>query len=750
VSVNPAFLAVTGLTREQVVGKRMEEVLPETAHALVLGKYKQAIQENKTVRWEKVSAYPTGTLYGEVAVTPAWDAAGVCTHLIGSVHDITEIRRAEEALRESKEMVKRLIAAMQDGFSVLDPNGVHVAVNPALCEMTGFSPAELIGVGAPHPYWPEEALPDIESAFQRTLQGETKSFELLFRRKNGERFPVIVSPSSVRDEAGNVVSYLATIKDITERKRAEEKLRVLLARQEALLAAVPDIIIEVDNNKVYTWANQAGLEFFGEDVIGKEAAYYFEGEQDTYDLVQPLFNGDENVIYVESWQRRKDGQKRLLAWWCRVLKDDQGNVTGALSTARDITERKQAEEALRQSEEKYRTLVETADDVILLTDLKGKHLFRNSEYYTSLGFAVGADVEMDGYARVHPDDLAIVENATAKLLETGMATSEYRIRHREGHWVYRQAKAVVLYDAEHKPQSFLSIIRDITERKRAEQALKDTQTFLDSIVEQSPYAMWISDESGTLIRLNPACCDLLHITAEEVVGKYNVLRDSLVEEQGFLPLVKAVFEEGSTARFVIAYDSSRLKPLKLERAASVTLDVTIFPIRDATGRITNAVIQHVDITERKRMEERLAWLASFPEQNPNPVMELNLQGQVTYLNPVAERLFPDLRSLGLARPFLSGMETIVPQLQSGEQRFISREVSFSGTSYRQTIWYTPDRDLIRLYSTDITERVQAGEVARQQLAMLSALYAGARKLSENFDLQEVAESVMRTCVETLA
>ena len=99
VSVNSTFLAVTGLTRDQVIGKRIEEVLPETAHALVIGKYKQAILENKTVRWEEVSVYPTGTLYGEAAVTPAWDANGVCTHLIGSVHDITEIRSAEEEIR---------------------------------------------------------------------------------------------------------------------------------------------------------------------------------------------------------------------------------------------------------------------------------------------------------------------------------------------------------------------------------------------------------------------------------------------------------------------------------------------------------------------------------------------------------------------------------------------------------------------------------------------------------------------------
>ena len=83
-------------------------------------------------------------------------------------------------------------------------------------------------------------------------------------------------------------------------------------------------------------------------MIGKEAAFYFEGEQDIYGIVRPLFNGAEDIIYVESWQRRKDGEKRLLAWWCRVLKNESGQVTGALSSARDITDRKLAEEEIKK------------------------------------------------------------------------------------------------------------------------------------------------------------------------------------------------------------------------------------------------------------------------------------------------------------------------------------------------------------------------------------------------------------------
>jgi PAS domain S-box-containing protein len=220
VSINPAFCRVTGLTAEQIVGKAVHQVIPEPSLSMVLENYREAIRSKSPVTWEETSDYPSGRLIGEVRVAPLFDEHGHCTHLVGSVHDITE------------------------------------------------------------------------------------------------------------------------------RRSAENLLRALSSRQEAILAAVPDIIMEVDNRKVYTWANKSGFDFFGEDVIGKEAAFYFEGEQDTYGIVQPLFNGAEEVFYIESWQRRKDGQKRLLAWWCRVLKDERGKVTGALSSAQDITVRKRSEEQI--------------------------------------------------------------------------------------------------------------------------------------------------------------------------------------------------------------------------------------------------------------------------------------------------------------------------------------------------------------------------------------------------------------------
>ncbi len=133
----------------------------------------------------------------------------------------------------------------------------------------------------------------------------------------------------------------------------------------------------------------------------------------------------------------------------------------------------------------------------------------------------------------------------------------------------------------------------------------ESNKFSDIIFENSPYPMWISDGKGTLLRLNQACRDLLHIKGDEVIGKYNVLQDEVVEEQGLMPLVRQVFDNGKPVRFTFAYDSSRLKNLDLKERVSLVLDVTISPVLNNRGKVTHAIVQHIDITERRRAEELL-------------------------------------------------------------------------------------------------------------------------------------------------
>ncbi len=264
--------------------------------------------------------------------------------------EITERRQAEKALKESEGRFRALFEQAAAGVAEVDTGtGRFIKINRRYCDIVGFSEEEMLATTIYAITHPDDIQADLEN-IALLKSGGIREFtrEKRYIKKDGKIVWVNLSVSAMWAPEESPTRQIAVIQDITGMKLNEDVLLSLSARQEALLSAIPDIIMEVDANKVYTWANGAGFEFFGDDVIGRDAAYYFEGEQDIYDQVKPLFNGIENVIYVESWQRRRDGEKKLLAWWCRVLKDEQGNVTGALSTAHDITERKRAEEQLKE------------------------------------------------------------------------------------------------------------------------------------------------------------------------------------------------------------------------------------------------------------------------------------------------------------------------------------------------------------------------------------------------------------------
>jgi PAS domain S-box-containing protein len=259
------------------------------------------------------------------------------------LRDISERKRTEEMINNTLRFQQVLMDSIPSPIFYKDSNGIYLGGNKAFEQYLGISLEQIIGKTV-YDIAPADLAEKYHQADMELLNNPgIQTYEASVVYGDKTKHDVIFNKSTFTDIEGKVEGLIGVIIDMTEYKRAEKALKELSSRQEALLAAVPEIITEVDCNKVCTWANSAGIEFFGDDVVGKEAKFFFEGAQKTYDNVKSLFAGEERIIYVESWQRRQDGEKRLLAWWSRVLKDEQGHVTGALSTARDITERKQLE-----------------------------------------------------------------------------------------------------------------------------------------------------------------------------------------------------------------------------------------------------------------------------------------------------------------------------------------------------------------------------------------------------------------------
>jgi PAS domain S-box-containing protein len=489
IHVNQAFCDMLGFTQEELQLKTWQELTPADeieATQQIVGLLLKG--EKDSARFNKRYVHKNGShVWADVSVVLRRDQAGKPLHFITTIVDITQRKQAEAALRESEKKLREtqemarlghwrwdiktgLVEWSEEVFRIfhLDPN----LFTPQIDSILALSP------------WPEDHERDQELIRRAMETHEKGTYEQRFLLPDKSIGYYHSTFQGNYDNGGNLISIIGTVLDITERKRAEMDLQILSSRNQAMLEAIPDIIMEVDTDKVYSWANHAGIDFFGADVIGRKASYYFAGEQKTYLTVKPIFNGKEDVIYVESWQRRRDGEKRLLAWWCRVLKDESGNVTGALSSARDITEIQHAEEALRKSELKFRATIVNLDEGYYSVTLDGKLLEHNQAFNRILGFDIHEDlkgVQLPDFWQ-DPDQ----RREYLKAFAASGAITNYQIdaKTRTGGKITILANAHLVKDENNRPQWIEGVFLDISERIRAEAEIRRLNEELEQRVLQ--------------------------------------------------------------------------------------------------------------------------------------------------------------------------------------------------------------------------------------------------------------------------
>ena len=277
ISVNQSFLDATGLSEDKVAGRYVEEVIPEPSLTVVLENYKQAIRENKTVRWFEVSPYPSGTKCGHVAITPVYDGNGHCTNLVGSVHDITELKMAEEELRLSEEKFRHVFDWANDAIllhtlTTEGAPGRFIDANLVACRILGYSRDELLTMG-PQDIVPPEIRPQLNDIIRQAYTTDTVLFETSLRRKDGTTFPVESSGHHVDYDGKRI--WISHIRDITERKRAEEALQITNEKYAKAFLSVPDAITisELDSGR-FIEVNDAATRIFGysrDELMGKSA-----------------------------------------------------------------------------------------------------------------------------------------------------------------------------------------------------------------------------------------------------------------------------------------------------------------------------------------------------------------------------------------------------------------------------------------------------------------------------------------------
>lgn len=260
-----------------------------------------------------------------------------------------EIERqdTERALTDALEITSGLFSSMLDGLIVMNPNGTYIDVNPAFCEMTGYSRSDFIGANPPFPHWPEEQSEEIERAFRRTLSGQFTHLELTFKRKNGECFPALISPSCVKDRDGKIVRYFATIKDISNQKVIETELSESLERFKRMsdssfegIAITQKGIILDANTKI---CEMLGYDY--ESMIGREVMTLVAPESKEF-VMETIKLGlertyEHNCIKSDNTILPVEVHGKVIPYKGRMVR---------VTAIRDLTERKEAEQSLKRRE----------------------------------------------------------------------------------------------------------------------------------------------------------------------------------------------------------------------------------------------------------------------------------------------------------------------------------------------------------------------------------------------------------------
>lgn len=297
-----------------------------------------------------------------------------------SFHLKSEHDSLEEAIVSEQDLADQLLANMADGFSVIDANGKQIRVNQAFLSMTGFTEEELMGKIPPYPYWPEEELENINLAFNQTRTSEKGNFELIFKRKNGQRFPVFLSVGALKNHLNQTIAFFANIRDISEQKKKENEITLAYKELKDITEAVNEnsLVSVTDINGNLLKVNQKFCELSGyteEELIGKN-----------HSILNSGFHSAE--FWRECWKTISQGKSwkgeiknitkdRKEIWVSSVIKpilNAKGEVLVYLSIHQDITDAKLAEVALEESRFRYESIVKVLPDIIFRVSRDGIYL----------------------------------------------------------------------------------------------------------------------------------------------------------------------------------------------------------------------------------------------------------------------------------------------------------------------------------------------------------------------------------------
>ena len=539
---------------------------------------------------------------------PVKSADGTYYGRVWFFRDITERKKAEEALGESEERFRTAFESAPIGMALVGLDGRWLKVNRSLREILGYSEEELLATNLQSITHPDDLDSDLEY-MRQLLTGEIRSYQIEKRcfHKLGHIVWILLNASLVRDARGEPMYGIAQIQDITQSKWDEIELERLSRQNESILKSAGEGIYGLDLRERMTFVNPAAAKMLGyepEELAGRhqhEIVRHLRPDGTAYPpndcaIYAALRDGEVRGSSDEVFWR-KDGTSFPVECVSTPIREN-GRVTGAVVTFGDITERKRAEEALRESEERYRRLVELSPDAVIVQS-SGNIVYINDAGTKLLGASrpeeiVGKPI----LSFIHPDYREAVKERIWRIREGRRAglLEEKLIRLDGGVVDAEVVAAPIVYLGEPAAQV---VIRDVTKRKRAEAALRESEERFRLLAENMSDLVCLHEPDGRYFYVSPSSERLLGYEPEELLGMDPY----------------ALFHPDDAQRI---RSGAHAKVLERESSVSVTYRIrkksgeyTWFetltePILDGEGNVVRLQTSSRDVSERKKVEEALA------------------------------------------------------------------------------------------------------------------------------------------------
>nr|CRH07210.1 Putative histidine kinase with SBP bac 3 (Bacterial extracellular solute-binding proteins, family 3_domain, PAS 3 domain, two PAS 4 domain, PAS domain, HisKA domain, HATPase c domain and one response regulator receiver domain [Candidatus Magnetococcus massalia] len=456
----------------------------------------------------------------DLTVSPTWLAGETPNQHIAVVDDITARKQMEQALQASEARFHAIFDHSFQFIGLLTPQGILLEANQTVLELAGIDAEEVIG----KPFWESvwwsdsrEKQKRLQQGIAQAAQGALVRFETTHLDREGATVYVDFSLKPVKDSQGNVVQLIPEGRDITERKQLEMRLSMLSQAMENALNAFD--IIDQDGRFIYV--NKAYVEMWGyqsvDEILGTSPIDHCADPMMPMRIIGEL--REQGTCILEFKAKRKDGSLFDVLMYARLDHDEQGREIYPTTTI-DISEHRKAEAALKASEERYRAIAEDSPSMICRFLPGGEIDYVNQQYcdYFQLSPETLVGSSFLQFIPAHERDRVIAE-IEALTQKSPTQSHEHPVHTPQGDIGWQRWTNRAMFDKEGTPLVYQSIGEDITQQKKAEEMLRESEERFRQLYEQAPLGYQSLDDEGNFLDVNQAWLNMLGYDRDEVIGQ---------------------------------------------------------------------------------------------------------------------------------------------------------------------------------------------------------------------------------------